>query len=226
MTEIREFGHITLEEIILSAIENGIANSWHAMPTVVSEDTKEGHITTLQPTIKGRHRDEKFKVTFEPYPLHDDAPVHHYGGGKVVHTTPTKKGDEVLAIYSSRAIDSWHQSGGTDNNPVDTRINHMSDAFMLRGYRSTPRKLKKVAKESSQVRSEDLTQFHDVHPTNGHTHFASDPKDDKKKHTQTINKDTGVVATSSSNVQHIVSASSTTITTKSIRHKAPKIHLN
>jgi hypothetical protein len=201
-------------------------NSWGAMPTVVSEDTKEGHVSTLQPAINGRHKGENGKVTFRPYPLHEDTPVHHYGGGKVVHTTPTKKGDEGLAVYSSRAIDSWHQSGGTDNNPVDTRFNHMSDAFLLKGYRSTPRKITKVAKESSQVRSEDLSQFHDLHPTNGHTQFASDPKDDKKKHTHIVNKDKGIVGTSSSNIQHIVASSSTTILTNLIRHKAPKIHLN
>jgi hypothetical protein len=174
----------------------------------------------------GKSQDQDGKITFEKYPILDDAPVHHYGGGRVVHTAPTKKGDEFLALFGSRAIDSWHQSGGTDNRPVDTRVNHMSDAFMLRGYRSTPRKLMKVAKESSQVRSEDLSQFHDVHPTNGHTHLASDPKDDKKKHIHIINKDKGIIATSTKTVQHVVENSSTTILGKVIRHISPKIFLN
>jgi hypothetical protein len=226
MVDVREFGELTLEEVIRTAVDDAVANSWHAMPAMVTEDSKEGHVTTLQPTVNGKFIDQHGKTTYEPYPALEDAPVHHVGGGQVVHTTPSKKGDEVLAVFGSRAGDSWFQSGGASNNPVDSRFHHMSDAFMLKSYRSTPRKLKKVAKESSQIRAEDLSQYHDLHPTNGWTHFASDPKDNKKKHTHIGNKDKGVVSTSSANVQHIVENSSTTIVPKLIRHIAPKIFLN
>jgi hypothetical protein len=226
MTEIKEFGHIELEEVIRIGIETALRNSWHAMPAVVSQDTKDGHVSTLQPSVQAKKLDQNGKVTFEAYPVHDDIPVHHYGGGRVVHTKPTKKGDENLLLYSSRPMDSWHQSGGTENKPVDTRFNHMSDAFMMRGYRSDPRKLTNVAKESSQIRSEDLTQFHDLHPTNGSTLFASDPKDNTKKHTHIVNKDKGIVATSSSNVQHIVGDSTANLTKTLHRLTGNRIHLN
>ncbi len=151
---------------------------WFAMPAVAKEDTKDGHTGQLQIALNATVIDGDGKKTNVPYPLIDDVPIHHHGGGKNVHTMPYAKGDEILAIMPSRPIDTWHQNGGTENNPIDARLHHLSDAMTLRGFRSDPRKIKNVSNESAQNRSEDGKHTHDVHPVTGITTKSVD-KDDK-----------------------------------------------
>jgi hypothetical protein len=165
------------ELAIVNSIRGELSQIWFAMPAVVAKDTTDGHIAQLQPAIKGTVIDKDGKKTFVAYPLVDDVPVHHHGGGKNVHTMPVVKGDEYLLAFASRMIDPWHQNGGTDNNPIDARMHHMSDAFTIRAYRSDPRKIKNVSNVSAQNRSEDGKHTHDVHPTNGITTKSVDPND-------------------------------------------------
>lgn len=229
MTDFRQKIPCSFEEVIRAAIIDYMGESWHSMPCIVSKSTEDGHTTVLQPTVNGRAIDVTGKVTNPSYPNLLDVPIHSHQGGKMAHTMPTLQGDEVLAIFSSRNIDSWHQNGGSNNNPIDDRVHSLSDAMMIHGYRSDPRKLKNVAKNSSQVRSEDQSQMHDIHPTNGHSMLASKPEQGSnsgKTQTLALNKDNGFIGTSENLIQHIVQQSSTTIQTTAISHKSPKILLN
>ena len=175
---IEEIPNSADEEGITTAVLGHLSQMWFAMPAVAAQDTMDGHIAQLQLALNGTQIDGKGNKTNPAYPLLSEVPVHHHGGGQNVHTMPVVKGDEILAIFTSRPHDTWHQNGGTDNNPIDSRIHHMSDAFSLRGYRSDPRKIKNVSNISSQNRSIDGKHTHDVHPVNGITAKSVD-KDDK-----------------------------------------------
>jgi hypothetical protein len=168
----------TDDEVIANAIRSHLTQIWSAMPAIVAKDTTDGHIAQLQIAVNGTVIDGDGKKTNPAYPLIDDVPIHHHGGGKNVHTMPVVKGDETLVVFSSRPHDTWHQNGGTENNPIDSRTHHMSDGFTIRGYRSDPRKIKNVSNVSAQNRSEDGKHTHDVHPVNGITTKSVD-KDDK-----------------------------------------------
>jgi hypothetical protein len=175
---IEEIPNTADEDAISTAILGHLAQAWFAMPAIAAQDTQDGHIGQLQLAINGTVIDGDGKKTNPPYPMLNEVPIHHHGGGKNVHTMPFVKGDEILAIFTSRPHDTWHQNGGTSNNPIDSRIHHMSDAFTLRGFRSDPRKIKNVSNVSAQGRSEDGKHTHDIHPVNGITTKSVD-KDDK-----------------------------------------------
>ena len=173
---IEEIPNTSDEEAVTAAVLGHLSQMWFAMPAVAAQDTMDGHIAQLQIALNGTQIDGKGNKTNPAYPLLNEVPVHHHGGGQNVHTMPVVKGDEILAIFTSRPHDTWHQNGGTMNNPIDARIHHMSDAFSLRGYRSDPRKIQNVSNVSSQNRSIDGKHTHDVHPVNGITAKSVDPR--------------------------------------------------
>ena len=171
--DVRENGQ-DLEEIIRAAVAGVLKNHWTAMPTSVSEDSKDGHVATHTPTIKRAVTDPTDgSTTYEDHPLHPDAPIHHMGGGPTVVTHPTKEGDTGLAIYASRSIDSWFQNGGSQN-PIEDRMHSLADAVFLSGIRSTPDKLQQVSQESTQTRTIDKKSVID-HGPNGTHHKTVDP---------------------------------------------------
>ncbi len=140
-----------------------------ALPCRVTEDSKDGHVCSVQPTIKRGVTDPKTgERSYEDHPVHVDVPIHHMSGGGFTVTHPTKKDDEGIAIYASRHIDAWHQSGGTQQ-PMDDSLNDLGDVLYIPGVRSTPRKLSNVSQASSQVRTDDGQHFVDLHQTNGLT---------------------------------------------------------
>lgn len=197
---IEEIPNSSDEEAVTAAVLGHLSQIWFAMPSIAAEDTKDGHTGKLQIAVNGTVIDGNGKKSNQAYPLLDDVPIHHHGGGLNVHTMPMVKGDEILTIFTSRPHDTWHQSGGTDNNPIDARIHHMSDAFTIRGFRSNPRKIKNVSNESAQNRSEDGKHTHDLHPVHGITAKSVDKDDpadnpwkDAKKYFQSfVKSSTGV----------------------------------
>ena len=171
--DIRENGQ-DLEEVIRTAVAGLMKNYWHAMPARVSEDSKDGHVATVQPTIKRALTSPvDGSVTYEDHPLHPDAPIHHMGGGGISTTHPTSKDDTGTIIYASRAIDSWVQSDGTQN-PIDDRLHDLGDAMFMSGVRSIPRMLQQVSQASAQTRTDDKKSVID-HGPNGTHHKTVDP---------------------------------------------------
>ena len=166
------------EEVLRSVVVGLMKNYWHVMPAQVTQDTSDGHVATVQPTIKRAVTNPTDgTVTYEDHPVHPDVPIHHLGGGGVTTTHPNKKGDTGAILYASRAIDSWFQSDGSQQ-PMDDRIHSLADGLFLSGIRSIPKKLQQVAQDSAQIRSDDKKNVVDHHPTTG-THIKSaDPSTD------------------------------------------------
>jgi Phage protein Gp138 N-terminal domain len=233
MTDIREEMPHDAEEAFRAAIRGHLLQLWTSAPAIISEDTKDGHVAKITVALKRKHQDDDGKINYENYPELIECPIKNHQGGKMVHTMPTLKGDEVHAVFSCRPIDTWHEAGGTDNNPLDTRMHNLTDGFVHRGVRSNPRKLNNVAKQSSQVRSEDLSQYHDLHPTNGHSLLSKTPpqngggqQQQKNQQIVTLKHDTGILGNSTNLIQHVVCGkTSTTMKKDVISHKAQRVIL-
>lgn len=53
-------------------------------------------------------------------------------------TTPIKKGDEGIAIFSARTLDKWHKEGDVQEQVI-ARMHDLNDAMILPGIKSQPR---------------------------------------------------------------------------------------
>lgn len=150
------------------------AHMWTALPVFFSQDSADGHTGTLQPAVKRPDDDTSFATTtFSDLTILPTAPIHHPGGGGITSTFPSKAGDEGIAIFASRSIDGWHQSGGVQQ-PIFNRLHSLSDAMVIPGLRSDPRKLHQVSQVSGQTRTDDKRSVID-HGPNGTKIKTADP---------------------------------------------------
>lgn len=112
------------------------ASMWTAMPGIVQSVDFDAMTCEVQPSIQGQIQDETGTIQNVNYPLLVDVPIVFPSAGGFLITFPIATGDEVLVIFASRAIDSWWQSGGTANRPVEARMHDLSDGFAIPGPRS------------------------------------------------------------------------------------------
>lgn len=98
---------------------------------------------------------------FEHYPLVVDAPVIFPRGGGCTLTFPVRPGDDCLVIFSDRGIDFWWQSGGTQQSTT-RRTHDLSDAFVIPGPQSQPKKISNLSTTGAQLRTDDGSAFIEV----------------------------------------------------------------
>jgi hypothetical protein len=180
-----------MREVIDAAMDARQAQMFTALPVEITEDFDPKKMTVkCKPTIKGMARESDGKITKEDMPILEDVPVHFPNGGGATLTFPIKKGDTALAIFSSRSIDSWHQSGG-QQNPVSRRMHDLSDAMVFVGVRPQPKVPKDISKDSTQLRVDDdegaAKHFVDFHKDNGVTTSV-----DKGKHVTSVHPEKGI----------------------------------
>lgn len=146
---------------ILRTLEDAAGSKLYtSMPCIVAEDS-DGHTLKLQPAIKAVQLMPDGTSKYVDLPELLDVPVMFAGGGKQVMTHPIKKGDEVNAVFSARAMSAWHQSGGTQP-PSSADMHGLSHAVAQPGLRSDPRKLEKYSPDSAQFRTLDGNGVVDV----------------------------------------------------------------
>lgn len=150
------------DEVHRSYQDTRSRHMWSSQVVLVAA-ASDGSSASLQPAIKGQITDPEGNVNHVSLPLINDVPVHFPGGGGVTFTHPIAAGDEGLAIHPSRPIDSWYQSGG-QQQAIDNRYHHMSDAVLIPGVRSQARKLPNVSTTTAQIRTDDGTVYIDIDP--------------------------------------------------------------
>jgi hypothetical protein len=129
-----------LTEVHHAGVERHLDRVWTALPCKVIEDTAEGHTVKLQPTIKGRERQQDGTIKQVDMPELPDVPIQYAAGGGFTITHPIKKDDEGIVVFASRCIDGWWDKGG-NQPPLDQRKHNLSDGMYIPGIRSKPRKL-------------------------------------------------------------------------------------
>ncbi len=125
-----------------------------AVPAVVVSFNTATQTAVVQPAIR-----DTLLVNLVPTPTDlpqlSNVPVLGYRGGGFSITLPIKAGDEGVVIFSDLAIDSWWQSGGTQNNQVERRRHDLSDGMFLPCGWSHPRVLANYSGTALTVRSDD-----------------------------------------------------------------------
>jgi hypothetical protein len=131
------------------------ARMWTALPVIINKHIPEKNTVESQPAtqlnvVDGRTGQGKWTSI----PAVDDQPLLLLGGGGMAITIPVKQGDEGLAIYSSRDTENWFVDGGVGPQ-ASARMHHLSDAFVIPGFRSQPNKIPNVSTTSWEVRTND-----------------------------------------------------------------------
>lgn len=147
-----------LDAALTKAISTGLRV---AMPGIIQSFDPETVTCVIQPAIIGTKTDGDGNEQPAPLSLLMDVPVIFPRGGGVTLTFPVKAGDECLVIFSDRSIDFWWQSGGVQE-PADSRLHDLSDAFAIVGPQSQARKISGISTSAAQLRTDDGAAFIEV----------------------------------------------------------------
>lgn len=83
-----------------------------------------------------------------------DVPVVFPRGGNFVFTFPVAAGDEVMLVFSQRALDNWWDRGDVQA-PGPVRFHDLSDAMAIPGLASRPRFVQSFATDAAEIRTLD-----------------------------------------------------------------------
>ena len=149
------------EESLRVAMDGRLARLWTALPAVVTSVNLGAMTISAQPTIQGNQKDDAGNVTLVNMPLCTDVPICFPSAGGYTVTFPVKAGDECLLIFSARAIDAWHQSGGIGKQ-VESRMHDLSDAFAILGPKSASKVVGGIASDGVQLRNDSGQTFVEI----------------------------------------------------------------
>jgi Phage protein Gp138 N-terminal domain len=146
-------------EVAAQAQSDGLqAKIWTALPAIVAAVDLSRQTVSVQPSIQGVLSDKEDNESLVNLPLLVDVPICWPRAGGFALTLPVTIGDEVLVVFSARAIDSWWQSGGI-GAPVESRMHDLSDGFAILAPTSQPKKLSNVQADGIELRTESRSTY-------------------------------------------------------------------
>lgn len=163
------------EQALRLALDDREASMWTAMPGIIQKVDLTKMTCEVQVAIQGTVQDQTGNTQAVNYPILVDVPIIFPSGGGFLITFPLGEGDEVLVVFGSRCIDSWWQSGGTQNRPMEARMHDLSDGFAIPGPRSQPKVAGSISSTDLQIRNDAGTCFITVGAT-GKLKFVSTDK--------------------------------------------------
>lgn len=137
-----------------AALKGLQSRMWTALPCIVVDYSAAKMTCTLQPAVQGQTQDVDQNWKNVNLPVLQDVPVQFPSGGNFVMSFPITAGDEGVAIFSSRCIDSWWSSGGVQPQ-AEYRMHHLSDAMFVPGIFSQARKVANINTTDVQLRTKD-----------------------------------------------------------------------
>lgn len=201
-----------------AALEGWQAKLWTALPAIIVSYDAAKQTCQCQPTIQALVRDQSGVAAWVTLPILVDVPVLFPGAGGFTLTFPVAAGDEVLVIFSSRAIDGWWQLG--DVRPqVELRMHDLSDGFALLGTRNQTRMLPSLSTTAVQLRNDAGDAYVQIKPNKDvelHTPAAANVtaatltatlSGSATIHAPTITLDGNVVCTGALDVNGVATAS-------------------
>lgn len=144
----------TPEEAHAAQIEGRLKDLHTCLPGIIASFDPDTQMASVQPAIQ-RIFTEKGAVNL---PLCVDVPVAFPGGGDFFLTFPVKAGDECILMFSERAIDNWHASGGTQT-PAEYRLHDLSDGIAIVGLNSQPHKLAALQMTGAELRTRSRSTY-------------------------------------------------------------------
>ena len=149
----------TPEEAHAAQIDGRLKDLHTCMPGIIASFDPVTQTASVQPAIK-RIFTEKGALNL---PVCVDVPVAFPGGGDFFLTFPVKVGDECILLFSERAIDNWHASGGTQT-PAEYRLHDLSDGLAIVGLNSQPHKIPAFNATDTEFRNRDGTTHVQIKP--------------------------------------------------------------
>lgn len=147
-----------------SALAHLQTHMWTALPGQIESYDSDANTVEVQPTVQGLITHSDGNTHPVDLPVLPDVPVYFPRGGGVTFTFPIQKGDECLVIFSSRCIDGWWQSGGSQLAP-EFRMHDLSDGFALIGPMSQPNRISGISTSTAQIRSDDGKAYIELDPS-------------------------------------------------------------
>jgi hypothetical protein len=144
----------TQEEAHAAQIDGRLKDLHTCIPGIIASFDPDTQTASVQPAIK-RIFTEQGAVNL---PLCVDVPVAFPGGGDFFLTFPVKPGDECILLFSERAIDNWHASGGTQT-PAEYRLHDLSDGIAIVGLNSQPHKLAALQMTGAEMRTRSRSTY-------------------------------------------------------------------
>ncbi len=126
---------------------------WTSMPGIVTKVDLTKQTCSVQLALQGVVEKEDGSTEYVNLPELGDVPIVYLMGGTFGVTVPLAVNDEVLVSFSARCIDSWWQSGGFRNKPMEARMHDLSDGFAIPGPRSLPNVFPSVSSSEMQFRN-------------------------------------------------------------------------
>lgn len=151
----------SLAEALTSERKTGSEQLRVAMPGIIQSFDPDNITAVIQPAIRAVERDNDGNTSTTDYPLLVDVPVAFPRGGGCTLTFPVAPGDECLVIFADRCIDFWWQNGGIQE-PVDTRMHDLSDAFAIVGPQSQAQKISGISTTAAQLRTDSGAAFIEI----------------------------------------------------------------
>lgn len=127
-----------------------------SVPSVVVSFDSNTQTVTVQPAIK-----ETVYQNLVPTPVSlpqlPKVPILLMRGGGFTVTVPIQAGDECLVVFTDMCLDSWWQSGGTNNVQIERRRHDLTDGIAIFGIWSQPRVLQNYSQKTLQIRNDQGT---------------------------------------------------------------------
>lgn len=160
-----------VEEAQRLILEGDRVNLWTAIPGIIESVNFTEMTCVVQPSIQGVVEDADGNLSAVDLPLLADVPIVFPSGGGFTITMPLAVGDEVLVVFSSRCIDAWWQSGGTQQ-AIEARMHDLSDGFAIPGPKSIPKKISGINSTDLQIRNNAGTSYVSI-TADGHIKLVS-----------------------------------------------------
>lgn len=148
-----------LGEALIVAMTGWQAGIWTALPVIIQSFAPDKQTCSAQAAVQVLTRNQQGVESWVSLPLLVDVPVYFPSGGGYSLTFPVQEGDEALAVFSSKCIDSWWQQGGPNNVRPDLRMHDLSDAIVFVGIKSIPQNIPDISEDGVQLRDNAGTTY-------------------------------------------------------------------
>ncbi len=149
-----------LEDVIRLALEN-FQSSFHvALPGRIESYDESAQTANVKPLLKNSFVDADGVDVVEELPVINSVPIQFMRGGGFFLSFPIVKGDHVLLVFNERSIDKFQTGEGEDTDPVDTRMNNLSDAVAIPGFYPDSKALGDAHPSNTVLGKDGSTQIH------------------------------------------------------------------
>lgn len=139
----------SLVELVQTMIDRSLTETHTCLPGIVESFDEATQLAKVNPAIKRLAR-ASGSVAIPPIL---DVPVVFPSAGGYSITFPVSAGDEVLLVFSERAIDNWLSQGGV-HDPYAVRKHDYTDAFAIIGIHSNSRAISSYATDGLEIRND------------------------------------------------------------------------